>query len=670
VLEEEEALQEVLAEQYPALRTALDRVRDVEAQLHTLSAPRRELHQAFEMEKREHQRTTEKLLILLRKRSGQNSIEDAQAAAAAPEAATPEAGSTAEAAAPEAGSTAEAVAPEAGSTAEAVAPEARAPIAAAPEAAAPDVVPTGMTDTELKEVRDSLIMLDLQGRQATAMQTMLREIAPDGFDGEVAETLGKLHEDLAKSEATRALISEQLTQIVMSEQIATDDLAKLRDLMVTMQDEQKQAKVRSAQLTWLQAESKRVRLLRLHDAKARLEALQQEARKKSEPSLECAYPPVAVAEDESSISIDWLAPMSKEVGAYHLQWREIGESEWTDSEASLSIKVPMCTKGNLRGGTHYEFRVRACSTSGMWGGFSDPSEPATPSPNLEMAPSRPLVRPAGKGRIAVRWTDQDNKAAERYELQWRKVDAGGWKQCDRVMITSDMHLTPALHLGSAYIFRVRASSPTYIGSQWTNFSQPSAPIRPLARDPTVVAGNDSHARNLTSARRAMQQAGVPFLADEDSVVHWPGSSDLAESGIPSMPRRRSGEGSVVGSTWGTETEIVAELRATAAGFEPGTEAQAQAQAEIQAIDAMRQQKQQLRAMNERQMELTDSDHEQQLQGLQKIESQLLTDKERLDRSRMAPKDPRIKPATSKAPSDVSVPNVRVIRSVDYAQTLD
>jgi len=417
-----------------------------------------------------------------------------------------------------------------------------------------------------------------------------------------------------------------------------------------------------------------VRLLRLHDAKARLEILREEAKKKSQPSLEFVYPPVAAAEDESSLAVDWLPPMSKDIEAYHLQWREVGEQEWSDSAASQHIKVPMCTKGSLRSHSLYEFRVRACSAAGVWGSFSKPSEPASPSANLEMAPSRPLVRPAGKGRVEVRWTDQDNKAADRYELQWRKVDAGSWKQCDRVVVTSAMHLTPSLHLGSAYIFRVRASSPTYIGSQWTSFSQPSAPVRPLVRDPTAVAGNDTRARNLSSARRAMQQAGIRFAGDEDA-VHWPDrAADPAENdsslNVVPEPRRRS-EGSVVSSAWGAETEIEAELRATAEAFVPGTEAQAQVQAELKVLDDMRRQKDQLRQVKERQNELDESGHEEQLQGLQMLEAQLLGEKERLARSRLAPNDPRMAPpAPPRAPSDVSMPPVKVMRSVDYASTLD
>ena len=60
-----------------------------------------------------------------------------------------------------------------------------------------------MTDGELKDVRESMDLLNLQARQAQAMRTMLGELAPDGFQGEVAQVLTKMQEQLNQSDAAR-----------------------------------------------------------------------------------------------------------------------------------------------------------------------------------------------------------------------------------------------------------------------------------------------------------------------------------------------------------------------------------------------------------------------------------------------------------------------------------
>ena len=88
-----------------------------------------------------------------------------------------------------------------------------------------------------------------------------------------------------------------------------------------------------------------------------------------------------VGQDSDCLDIDWVPPVGGGATAYHLQWREQQEQEWTEwasSVASEKIGVPYCTKGSLRTHTAYQFRVRAFSAiSERRGPWSPPSEPTT-----------------------------------------------------------------------------------------------------------------------------------------------------------------------------------------------------------------------------------------------------------------------------------------------------
>ena len=66
--EDEMALVQLLAGRFPKLQAALTRVKQMEQEVKDLSRPQEDMERALDMEKREHQRTTAKLLALLHKR--------------------------------------------------------------------------------------------------------------------------------------------------------------------------------------------------------------------------------------------------------------------------------------------------------------------------------------------------------------------------------------------------------------------------------------------------------------------------------------------------------------------------------------------------------------------------------------------------------------------------
>ena len=84
--------------------------------------------------------------------------------------------------------------------------------------------------------------------------------------------------------------------------------------------------------------------------------------------------------DETGITVEWaLRPDSPRASHYHLQWKLAQDAEWTQTDASRSIKATLVTKGNLKKDGLYQFRVRACSKdSNEWGTWCTPSVPVCP----------------------------------------------------------------------------------------------------------------------------------------------------------------------------------------------------------------------------------------------------------------------------------------------------
>jgi len=602
--EEDARMQQMLARQYPALRKAMERVQEVEAQLQKLSQPHAELEQALEVEKREHRRTTDKLVKLLNKRRS----ECASAPVASPIPLEATASGLAD--------------PDASILNPPGAPPRAAPSGADyTPPAAPMELPVGNEFAE--SLQDNLQLLHLNAQQAAEMRTMIQELAPTGISEEAKAACQKLEQGLRIEEQARNACEKGLNRIMQNgQQLNAADLAELRELVSAVQEQQKRAGGRKAQLRWLRAEYRRMRIINWHDAKTKLEALQAEAKANlPDQTLELPCTPVAAAEDESSIAVDWLAPMSPDVAAYHLEWREVGEPEWCSTSASMNITVPRCAKGGLKGMVAYEFRVRARNQQGTWGGWSEASKPVSTSTTLHTMPPRPRAFPVGEGCLEVRWNGPGDRASvvaedrtSRYELQWKKADSASWEGAESRMVSGGCFVTPCLHQGSIYIFRVRASVVAYAGNTWTHFSPVSAPVRPSATDPTVVNGDDNRSRNLSKSKALMQAQGVPF-AEEPSPVQWP-KTDLAEaaassliiarSSVRRLTAQRDGRTTQMAVDSMSEREIEQEVQSAAGTCHPSV--RSEAQAELRAMtEHHSREKETLRGLEERNNGLVRSD---------------------------------------------------------------
>ena len=582
--ESEDELQQVLARRFPELRNALERVKDVEAQLESLSRPQQELEKKLALEKEQHQRTTEQLIGLLRaKREPEQQLDGPSQI-----------------------------------------PQAQQPLA-------PEPISEELRNSIRTNFED---LMAVQDEQDQAMEALLAEVTPENGDGKIAEISRQLQQELHKDEAVRQEYAAAFKKLTNSESLDLESLAQVRALMGRMQDKQAEIKARKTRMDCLHAESRRVRLVRLHEAKRKLEALQAEALiNLPAPHLEIPCAPVAAAEDETSICVDWLPPAASNVTMYHLQWRAIGTPDWESSEASERLTVPCCTKGRLLLSTPYEFRVRAYSADGTWGGFTKASEPATPSSTLSSIPSRPVAVAVGRGCLEVKWAGPAAySSAMRHEVQWRKVNARSWEGAESCVVTNANHTTSSLHQGSVYTFRVRSMIQGYTGPTWTGFSAASPPVRPMSQDPAAPEAMGPRAANLAEAKRHMQYLGKSF-AESRSQVSWPAADPAeAEEGEDSEPRvlpprrRNRDDGSTVSTSKWTPSEVglEAQVRAAAAACHPSV--RSEVNAEIQSLDELRQHDEQLIRLKQQHQE----GHEEQLKQLQDVEETLLKHQERAE----------------------------------------
>mmetsp|Transcript_83329 Transcript_83329/g.166349 ORF Transcript_83329/g.166349 Transcript_83329/m.166349 type:complete len:599 (+) Transcript_83329:1803-3599(+) len=385
---------------------------------------------------------------------------------------------------------------------------------------------TGLSQTDRRRLGVALALLQVSQERTDVMQKMLKTL-PASMEGAVSETALSIQSDLSHEEIVNAALAQKLQAIMERNEdgaISEGHILILRDLAGQLEKEQEQAEMRQAQLVWLQAEAKRVRVAELIEARDKLEQLHERAVATS--GLVLPFTPVASAEDAESIAVDWMQPISGEAVRYHLQWRAHGESCWTSSEASEHVQVPYCTKGGLSSDTKYEFRVRAANSLGMWGTWSNPTEPTGPNPSLHAVPSRPKMRNTSKGGVQARWSAPQLKAGSKltgYELQWRRCD-GAWEEPDSSMEANDnVAVITALQPHVFYVFRVRASVNF---SYWTDFGPSSAPLQVSKRK-----GESQEDTPAPASTAAMQL--VPILrkhsADDSETVIAEDIREMARS---------------------------------------------------------------------------------------------------------------------------------------------
>lgn len=368
----------------------------------------------------------------------------------------------------------------------------------------------GIAEAERDGIKDVMEVLRRHLKRGKVMQKMLDDV-DNSADRAAQERADQVQHDIEREEDIIGALADRLQVLVTRDSDATltkDETKLLRQLTEELKHQQEQAEMREAQIAWLKAESKRARITAVFEARAELEKMHDEA--VALDSLELPTRPIAAAEDAFSISVDWLPPESGLAARFHLQWRIAGESKWTSSAASEQIKVPCCTKGHLRTGEAYEFRVRAANDAGVWGAWSKPSEPAEPNVLLSSMPTRPQVLAKTKGRIEVCWQPPEGGKIASYELQWRHVD-GRWGEPGNSLETSDeVVTTPALSLSEYYTFRVRASLSRFRGNQYTEFSPSSPPVHPV-KDPNAPRKQPKPAKS--NSKKSKQPAYDPDASE-------------------------------------------------------------------------------------------------------------------------------------------------------------
>jgi len=247
------------------------------------------------------------------------------------------------------------------------------------------------------------------------------------------------------------------------------------------------------------------------------------------------------------------------------------------------------------------------------------------------------LRRMERARIEVRWVFAVSDVMT-FELQWKKAE-DPWHPdyITSIRTIEESHVTPSLHPGSVYVFRVRGSMASYAGSKWSPFSQTSVPMRPMVKDPVVIDEPGRRARNLTEARRMLEKLGRPMApvdgTEIDTIVSFPATEMSGRSLQVVPPRRRGDDGasnvssSVLGPSQ-TEIEVEREVRAAAAAAyltsaAAGYEAESAIAARMREIDDIhRSEKERLRELKDRHADLVRTGKEEELQQIIKLQGKI------------------------------------------------
>jgi titin len=157
--------------------------------------------------------------------------------------------------------------------------------------------------------------------------------------------------------------------------------------------------------------------------------------------------------------------------------------------------------GGLTPGTTYTYQVRAAS----FGALSAPSNPA--SDTAWAAPPAPAglnAVPTSTTQIKLTWSDRGaTETAFRVE---RKSGAGGYVEIKVLAPNTNSYTDGGLTAGTAYTYRVRASSGTFY-SAYTNEASATPPSMPLAPGNLAAACYSATQIKLTWADRSDNEDG-------------------------------------------------------------------------------------------------------------------------------------------------------------------
>jgi chitodextrinase len=138
--------------------------------------------------------------------------------------------------------------------------------------------------------------------------------------------------------------------------------------------------------------------------------------------------------DGSAILVEWelnAESLGLEVAHYELQWRPVQETPWDGTPAASKLPISKVTKKNLQPDASYQFRVRACDSSGHWLPFTETAVAIRPDGSEPEAP--PISRAKHLSALAAQRTqlvtEREKKIAEvRQEFADRMLELDEWKR--------------------------------------------------------------------------------------------------------------------------------------------------------------------------------------------------------------------------------------------------
>lgn len=165
----------------------------------------------------------------------------------------------------------------------------------------------------------------------------------------------------------------------------------------------------------------------------------------------------------NSVLLSW--PTAERASGYALQYRKLGESDWTVLPDQSKTSAPIT---NLAEETTYIFRVRALNESG---------ESTWTSIEIKTAEIRPPATPEDFrvlekdwDFIALSWAA--SRWAEQYQVRYRKAGETTWRT--QQSTTQTQILFGSLAPGTSYDFQIRAVN-SKGESSWTEFRDSTSP---------------------------------------------------------------------------------------------------------------------------------------------------------------------------------------------------
>ena len=291
-------------------------------------------------------------------------------------------------------------------------------------------------------------------------------------------------------------------------------------------------------------------------------------------------PPTVTVLSATSLRVSWDAPFNtgSAITGYTLQQSEDNGQSWSAVSGVSGTSTSKDVTG-LTTGDSYVFRVQATNTAWATGTWSDASTAAVPADVAPGKPDAPTVAVLSATSLRVSWNAPVNtgSAITSYTLEQSEDNGTNWSAVTGVSGTGTSHDVSGLTLGTAYLFRVRATNGAGAGA-WSDAStaaQPNAvPGKPNPPTVTVLSATSLRVSWDAPVNTGSAITGYTLQQSEDNGQSW-----SAVSGVSGTSTSKDVTGLTTGDSYvfrvqatntaGTGTSSEASTAAVPADVAPG-----------------------------------------------------------------------------------------------------